>query len=46
MKAFQGWRYLAADDAPADLVDGAAALGEADLPAAMRAELRKLGLLS
>ena len=46
MKAFQGWRYLAADDAPADLVDGAAALGEADLPAEMRAELRKLGLLS
>ena len=46
MKAFQGWRYLTGDDAPADLVEGAEALGEADLPDAMRRELRKLGLLS
>ncbi len=46
MKAFQGWRYLTADDAPADLVDGAEALGEADLPMAMRVELRRLGLLA
>jgi hypothetical protein len=45
MKAFQGWRYLVAGDAPADLIDGVAALGEADLPMAMRVELRKLGLL-
>lgn len=45
MKAFQGWRYLTVDDAPADLVGGAEALGEAGLPDAMRRELRKLGLL-
>ena len=46
MKAFQGWRYLTAHDAPADLVDGAEALGESSLPTAMRVELRRLGLLS
>ena len=45
MKAFQGWRYLTGDDAPADLIDGAEAVGEAGLPDAMRRELRKLGLL-
>ena len=45
MKAFQGWRYLAADDAPADLTAGNEAAGEAGLPDAMRRELRKLGLL-
>jgi len=46
MKAFQGWRYLTANDAPADLVDGTEALGEAGLPDAMRLELRRLGLLA
>ena len=45
-KAFQGWRYLTADDAPTDLIDGAQAVGEDALPEAMRRELRKLGLLS
>ena len=41
----QEYRFVA-DDAPADLVDGAEAVGEAGLPDAMRRELRKLGLLS
>ena len=40
-RAFQGWRYLEAADAPADLADGESA----DLlPAAMAGELAKLGL--
>ena len=41
-RAFQGWRYLAAKDAPADLRPGSAG---ADLPEALRRELRQLGLL-
>ncbi len=44
-KPFQGWRYLQADDAPADLAIGPPARGEADLPAALRQELRALCLL-
>ena len=40
---FQGWRYLAAKDAPADLSRGAK--GVAKLPEEMRRELRELGLL-
>lgn len=44
-KPFQGWRYLAADDAPADLPDLLPALGEAALPPALRRELRALCLL-
>ena len=43
-KAFQGWRYLPASEAPADLKSG----GSADLaamPAALRRELAALGLL-
>jgi len=40
---FQGWRYLAAKDAPADL--GRGAKGLAKLPEEMRRELRELGLL-
>jgi len=44
-KAFQGWRYLAAADAPADLAAGGAAKGSQDLPPALRQELRALGLL-
>ena len=44
-KPFQGWRYLAAPDAPADLVAGATADGEATMPDALRRELRELGLL-
>lgn len=42
-RAFQGWRYLQAEDAPVDL-DAGAAEGEA-MPAALKAELMELGLL-
>jgi hypothetical protein len=41
-RAFQGWRYLEAADAPPDL-EGEAASG--DLSDAMRADLAALGLL-
>ena len=41
MRIFQGWRYLEADDAPADLADP---VDEA-MPAALMAELRELGVL-
>ena len=42
-RAFQGWRYLPAADAPADLrVVGE---GEGDMPRAMRADLRELRLI-
>lgn len=41
-RAFQGWRYLAAKDAPADLGGGGTG---ADLPEALRRELSQLGLL-
>ncbi len=44
-KPFQGWRYLDAADAPADLVRGAAAKGQDALPPAMLRDLRALGLL-
>jgi hypothetical protein len=50
-RPFQGWRYLAAADAPPDLSGGnsvaglAAAGGEEPLPERMLAELRSLGLL-
>ena len=42
-RAFQGWRYLAAKDAPPDL--DRAAPGAADMPETLRRELRDLGLL-
>lgn len=42
-RAFQGWRYLADKDAPADL--DCAAKGAAALPENLRRELRELGLL-
>jgi len=42
-RAHQGWRYLSAEDAPADLGDGEAA-GDA-LPARLIGELAKLGLV-
>ena len=42
-RAFQGWRYLAADDAPRDL--DRAAPGARDMPENLRRELRNLGLL-
>ena len=43
MRAFQGWRYLEAADAPADL--GSAGADLAKMPPKMLAELRALGLL-
>jgi hypothetical protein len=43
-RAFQGWRYLEPDDAPADL-DARAAQGLALLPPQMRKELADLGLI-
>jgi hypothetical protein len=42
-RAFQGWRYLAPDDAPRDL--DRAAPGARDMPEDLRRELRNLGLL-
>jgi len=41
-RAHQGWRYLADEDAPRDLVDGE--VGEA-LPGRLVSELAKLGLV-
>jgi hypothetical protein len=43
MRAFQGWRYLEAADAPRDL--GALGRGTANMPPRMAEELRSLGLL-
>lgn len=43
-KAFQGWRYLTPEDAPADLAGGSRS-GIAQLPPKMRQELAELGLL-
>jgi hypothetical protein len=43
-RAFQGWRYLSADDAPQDLAVGAAA-GVGAMPPKLRKELAELGLL-
>lgn len=42
-RAFQGWRYLKAEDAPADARPGPA--GAQRLPDGMAEELRELGLL-
>ena len=42
VKAFQGWRYLAAHEAPTDLADDAMT---ADLPVALAQRLRELCLL-
>lgn len=44
-KPFQGWRYLAANDAPVDLTAAASGDDVARMPAAMRRELAELGLL-
>jgi len=41
-RAFQGWRYLAANDAPPDLAEGDESN---DMPDEMAKELRELGLL-
>ena len=43
-RAFQGWRYLEAKDAPPDRPAGVAA-AEGEMPPAMLRELRALGLL-
>lgn len=47
-RAFQGWRYLEAEDAPPDLPNQRSAmnsaLSETDMPPKMLAELRELGL--
>ena len=42
VKAFQGWRYLRAEDAPEDLVAGSP---EAEMPHALAQRLRELCLL-
>ena len=42
-RPFQGWRYLEAKEAPADMATGED--GFADLPAEFRQELAELGLL-
>jgi hypothetical protein len=42
-RAFQGWRYLTAAEAPRDL--DKAAPGAAAMPEALRRELRELGLM-
>ena len=42
-RAFQGWRYLPAEDAPPDLTK--ATKGSQDFPEKMRRELAELGLL-
>jgi hypothetical protein len=42
-RPFQGWRYLKAEDAPADLGKGGAGLAE--MPPGLRRELAELGLL-
>jgi hypothetical protein len=42
-RAFQGWRYLQAKDAPPDL--GRVAPGAVNMPEPLRRELRELGLL-
>lgn len=41
-RAFQGWRYLEAKDAPPDIAKGG---DDEDMPEAMRRELAGLGLL-
>jgi hypothetical protein len=42
-RAFQGWRYLAAENAPRDV--GRSARGLRNMPETLRRELRELGLL-
>ena len=41
MRIFQGWRYLEAEDAPADLTEPV----DESMPPALVAELRELGVL-
>lgn len=44
-RPFQGWRYLKAEDAPADIAAGGNLYVDPDMPKAMRMELARLGLL-
>jgi hypothetical protein len=44
-RPFQGWRYLAAEAAPADLDQAVMAVGEELLPPVLRRELRALCLI-
>jgi hypothetical protein len=44
-RPFQGWRYLSAEAAPADLDQAAMAMGEEALPPVLRRELRALCLI-
>jgi hypothetical protein len=44
-RAFQGWRYLTDEDAPADLTGRARTDQIGEMPPAMRRELAQLGLL-
>jgi hypothetical protein len=44
-RAFQGWRYLKPDDAPADIASGGKIYIDPAMPKAMRMELVRLGLL-
>jgi hypothetical protein len=44
-KPFQGWRYLSAEDAPADIQPERQARGEDVLPPQLLRELRSLCLL-
>jgi hypothetical protein len=44
-KAFQGWRYLAPEQAPPDIDEAAGAPGDDGLPPHLVRELRDLGLL-
>jgi hypothetical protein len=42
-RPFQGWRYLADHEKPADMTGGLSEM--ADMPDELRKELRELGLL-
>lgn len=44
-RAFQGWRYLKSEEAPADLGKFGSRHAKGELPPQLRAELRELGLL-
>ena len=44
-RPFQGWRYFDPEDVPADLPPGGKVTAAEQMPAEMRLELQKLGLL-